>query len=171
MVFPLGPSFTLVNLPQDYQSNIPLYDSSNATTASQHVDKMNDYFDRNEIDDETVKLRLFAKSLRGEVRKWFKGLTLHSINDLQAFHQLFLNKWEVKKNDLQIIYDYKNLERNPGESVQAYWTRFNSVYNALPRDLKPPQGSDLNKFPEGFDPAMAYQLRERDPFTDRKSVV
>ena len=30
-------------------------------------------------------------------------------------------------------------------------------------DLKPSQGSDLNKFPEGFDPEMAYQLRERDP--------
>ena len=47
---------------------------------------MNDYFDRNEIDDETVKLRLFAQSLGGEERKWFKGLTPNSINDLQALH-------------------------------------------------------------------------------------
>ena len=37
----------LVNLPHDYQSKIPLYDDNNATTASQHVDKMNDYFDKN----------------------------------------------------------------------------------------------------------------------------
>ena len=44
---------------------IPLYDASGTTTASQHVDKMNDYFDRDEIDDETVKLRLFAQSLGG----------------------------------------------------------------------------------------------------------
>ena len=36
------------------------------------------------------------------------------------------------------------------------------MYNALSPDLKPPQGSTLNKFPEGFDPEMAYQLRERD---------
>ena len=43
--------------------------------------------------------------------------------------------------------------------------RFNNVYNALPPDLKPPQGSALNKFPEGFDPEMAYQLRETDPLT------
>ena len=63
----------LVNLPQDYQSKIQLYDASNATTASQHVDKMNDYFDRNEIDDKSFKLRLFAQILGGEVRKWFKG--------------------------------------------------------------------------------------------------
>ena len=33
---------------------------------------MDDYFDRQEIDDETVKLRMFAQSLGGEARKWFK---------------------------------------------------------------------------------------------------
>ena len=123
---------------------------------------MNDYFNRNEIDDETVKLKLFAQSLGGEARKWFKNLTPNSINDLQAFHQLFLNKWEVNKNPLQMLSDYKNIQINTRESVQAYCTRFNSVYNALPPDLKTPQGSDLNKFPEGFDPEMAYQLRERE---------
>ena len=94
---PLVLPVPLVNIPQDYQSKIPLYDANNATTTSQHVDKMNDYFDRNEIDDDYVKLRLFYQSLGGEARKWFKGLAPHSINDLQAFHQTFLNKWEVKK--------------------------------------------------------------------------
>ena len=97
---PLVLPLPLVNLPQDYQSKIPLYDASGATTTSQHVDKMNDYFDRSEIDDETVKLRLFAQSLGGEARKWFKSLTPNSITDLQALHQLFLNKWEVIKNPL-----------------------------------------------------------------------
>ena len=28
--------------------------------------------------------------------------------------------------------------------------------------MKPPQGMDLVKYPEGFDANMAYQLRERD---------
>ena len=96
------------------------------------------------------------------MRKWFKGLAPHSINDLQGFYQTFLNKWEVKKNPLQVLSDYKNLHRNTGESVQAYCTRFNSVYNALSPELKPPQGSALNKLPEGFDSDMTYQLRERD---------
>ena len=109
---------------------------------------MNEYFDRNEIHDKNVKLRLFAQSLGGEARKWFKSLTPNNINDLQALHQSFLNKWEVRKNPLQILSDYNNLKRNIGESVQNYCTRFNSVYNALPPNLKPPQGSVLAKFPE-----------------------
>ena len=116
---PLVLPIPLVNLPQDYQSKIPLYDASNTITASQHVDNMNDYFDRNEIDDDSVKLRLFAQSLGGEVRKWFKGLAPHSINDLQAFHQTFLNKWEVNNNPLQVLSNYKNLYRNTRETVQA----------------------------------------------------
>ena len=57
---PLALTVPLVNLPQDYQSKIPLYDANNATTASQHVDKMNDYFDINEIDDDSIRLRLFT---------------------------------------------------------------------------------------------------------------
>ena len=126
---------------------------------------MNDYFDRQEIYNETVKLRMFSQSLGGEARKWFKGLTPNSINDLPAFHQLLLNKWEVKRNPLQILFKYNDLKRNVGESVQDYCTRFNSVYNALPPNMKPPLGLALVKFPEGFNPYMAYQLRERDPLT------
>lgn len=70
-----------------------------------------------------------------------------------------------QRKPLQILSDYNNLERNTGESVQNYCTRFNSVYNALPLDLKPPQGLALAKFPKGFDLEMGYQLRERDPLT------
>ena len=31
--------------------------------------------------------------------------------------------------------------------------------------MKSPQGLALVKFPDGFDPDMAYQIRERDPLT------
>ena len=47
---------------------------------------MNDYFNKQEIDDETIKLRMFSQRLGGEARKWFKGLTPNSINDLLVFH-------------------------------------------------------------------------------------
>ena len=142
-----------------------MYDASNVTTASQHVDKLDDYFDRHEIDDEYVKIRLFAQSLGGEARKWFKGLTPNSINDLPSFHQLFLKKWEFKRKPLQILSEYNDLKIKSGESVQDYCTRFNSVYNALPPQMKPPQGLALMMFHEGFDLDMCYQLREREPLT------
>ena len=123
---------------------------------------MEDSFDYMEIADETIKMRIFAQSLGGDVKKWFKGLPPNSIHDLPSLYQTFINKWEVKTNPLQILAEYKNLKRNVGEIVHDYSTRFNSIYNALPPNMKPPQGLALVKYPEGFDADMAYQLRERD---------
>ena len=126
---------------------------------------MDDAFDYMEIEEETIKMTIFTQSLEGEAKKWFKRLTPNNINDLPSLYQTFINKWEIKNNPLQILLEYNKLKRNFGQSVQYYCTRFNSVYNALRPNIKPPPGLALAKFPEGFDPDMAYQLRERDPLT------
>ena len=99
------------------------------------------------------------------MRKWFRELPAGTINSLAVLHRQFLDHWEVKKNPLQILFEYENIKRNVGESVQDYCVRFNTNYNAIPADIKPPMGLDLIKFPDGFDPDMAYQLREKDPAT------
>jgi hypothetical protein len=49
--------------------------------------------------------------------------------------------------------------------VQDYCIRFNNIYNAIPVDIKPPQGLDLINFPDGFDADMSYQIRERNYVT------
>ena len=59
---------------------------------------MEDSFDYMEIYDETIKMRIFAQSLGGEVKKWFKNLPPSSIQDLPALYQTFINKWEVRAN-------------------------------------------------------------------------
>ena len=64
---------------------------------------MEDAFDYMEIEEEIVNMRIFAQSLGGDVKKWFKNLPPNNINDLPALHQTFINKWELKKNPLQII--------------------------------------------------------------------
>jgi len=124
---------------------------------------MNDYFDLQEVDEDDVKMKLFSQILSGEVRKWFKSLPIATINDLAAFNQSFLNRWETKKNPLQVLNEYKNIKRGPNETIEEYCDRFNRVYNAIPAAIKPPPELSLIHFLEGFDVNMAYQLRERDP--------
>ena len=118
-------------------------------------------------------MRLFTKTLAGDVRKWFISLPDNSIDSLEEFHQQFLNRWEKKKNPLQILSEYENIRRGPNETVQGYCTRFNSIYNAISVNLRPPHDLALIKFPDGFDIDMAYQLRERNPPTleEMQSVV
>ena len=83
----------LLPLPNDYQSKILHFTTNEPTTAQQYVYKMNDAFDYMEIEEETIKMRIFAQILGGEAKKWFKNLAPHSINDLLALHQTFINKW------------------------------------------------------------------------------
>jgi len=74
----------LANMPQDYQSKITLFDGTGPLIAQHHMDKLNDCFDLQEVDDESIKLIIFSQSLGGEVRKWFKSLPANSINDLSC---------------------------------------------------------------------------------------
>ena len=124
-------------MPQDYQSKIPQFDATTQYTAQQYINKIADYFELHEIDDFDVKMRLFAQTLTWEVKKWFKGLNPGSITDLAVFHGLFLNKWEKKKNPLQILFEFDAMKRAPNESVQDYCTRYNIVYNSILSNLKP----------------------------------
>lgn len=149
-------------MPTDYQRKIPLFDGTpQSITAQQHVDRMTDFFDLHEIDAENVTMRLFVQTVGGEVQKWFIALPAASITTLANIQRQFLDHWEIKKNPLQILSEYENIKRNVRESVQDYCVRFNMVYNAIPADIKPPMGLALIKFLDGFDPDMAYQLRER----------
>ena len=58
-------------------------------------------------------------------------------------------------------------------TIQGYYTRFNSIYNAIPVNVRSPLDLTLIKFPNGFDTNMAFQLRERNPPTleEMQSVV
>jgi hypothetical protein len=162
---PLVLAAPLHAMPQYYQMRLPQFDGIGPLSAQQHIDKMNDYFDLREVDEADVQMRLFAQSLTGEVKKWYKGLRAASILDLTAFQRIFLDRWEVNKNPLQILSEYENIRRNQGETVQDYCTHFNNLYNAIRTDIKPPQGLALIKFPDGFDADMSYQLRERNSTT------
>lgn len=110
-------------------------------------------------------MRLFVQTFVGEVKKWFIGLPAARIATLADLHTTFLNSWEMKKNPLQILSEYGKIKRNVGESVQDYCMRFNTVYNEIPDNLRPPVRLAMVKFMDGFDVDMAYQLREREPAT------
>lgn len=150
----------------DYQSKIQFFDGTpQSGPAQQHVDKMSDFFEQYEIDEENVTMRLFMQNFGGEVRKWFRALAARSIPTLKELQKQFLDRWEVKKDPLQTTSEYTKIMQNVDEPVQDYCNRFNMVYNVIPDDLRPSRKSSLLKFMDGFDSDMAYQLWEREPTT------
>jgi len=97
---------------------------------------MQDYFESYEIDDDSVIMKIFVQSLTGDVRTWFRSLQANSIADPEALYQMFINRWEKKKDPLHILGEYDTIKRGPQETVLDYCARFNSVYNAIPQNLR-----------------------------------
>ena len=161
------------DMPQDYQRKIAYFDGTSSYTAQQHTKKIMDYFENYEIDDDDVRMKFFVQSLTGEVRTWFRALGAHTIANPDTLYEAFLNRWEKNKDPLHILLEYDTLKRGPQEAVQDYCARFNNVYTAIPQNLRPPPDLALIKFFDGFDPNMAYQLRERAPASleDMQSIV
>ena len=72
------------------------------------MDRFEDFIDLKEVDHDDAKMRLFAQSLSGEAKWWFKELPTRSIPTFEAFQTLFLDRWEEKKSPLQILSQYNN---------------------------------------------------------------
>lgn len=89
---PLVLPIVLYDLPSKYAARIPTWGGDEEIIAEEQVDKFNDFADREEFDDEDVKLTLFAQTFIGEVRKWFKALTSGIIRNWVDFEDIFLRK-------------------------------------------------------------------------------
>lgn len=170
---PLQLPINLGAMPQDYQGKITYFDGTGSYIAQKHTKKMMDYFENYEIDDDDVRMKIFVQSLTSEVRTWFRALGAHTIVDPDTLYQDFLNRWEKMKDPLHILSEYDTLKRGPQEAIQDYCARFNNVYTAIPQNFRPPPDLASIEFPNGFDPDMAYQLRERAPASleDMQSIA
>ena len=100
---PLALPAVLHDLPQNYARKIPFYDGDGNFTARQHVDKFGDFVDLEVVDDDDVKMRLFAQSLSREAKKWFRDLPARSIATFEVFQTSFLERWDDKKIPLQML--------------------------------------------------------------------
>ena len=97
--------------PDNYAQGIRQFEAEGYIIAQQHLDRVLDFIDLEEVDYEDVKMMLFAQFFLGDVRKWFRGFLPNSIVNFQAFGNAFLRKWEDRKNPLQLLTQYNNMKR------------------------------------------------------------
>jgi hypothetical protein len=70
----------LHDLPVNYINNLPRFDGENGKiTAEKHIQNLEDFLDLYEVEDDDVCIRMFALSLQGKVKNWFKNLPAASI--------------------------------------------------------------------------------------------
>ena len=117
---PLNLPLVLHDLPMNYAQRIALYDGEGNVSARYHVDKFDDFIDLEEVDDEDVKMWLFAQSFYGEAKKWYKYFPPRSIRSFARFQTIFLEIWDDKQIPLQVLSQYNNLKKGGFESVHEF---------------------------------------------------
>ena len=59
-------------LPQGYGQRFPLIDENSSITAKQHIVKVIDFIDMEEVDEDDAKMRIIVHIFSGEVKVWFR---------------------------------------------------------------------------------------------------
>ena len=108
---PLDLHAVLHDLPLNYDQKISLYDGERNVSARYHMGKFDDFIDLEEVDHEDVNMRLFAQSLSGEAKKWYKYLPARPIPNFVDFQTAFLERWDDKQSPLQVLSQYNNLKK------------------------------------------------------------
>jgi hypothetical protein len=106
-------------------------------------------------------MSLFAKSILGEFRKWFKSLPVTNIPNFDNFETILLGRWCNNKNPLQLLTQYNNLKRLPIETFQEFSTKFMKVYNSIPDQVKPPPRAAQVHYVDAFKSEFSLLLRQR----------
>jgi hypothetical protein len=94
----------LHDLPANYGNNLPRFDGENMKiTVEKHIQSLEDFLDLFEVEEDDVCIRMFAVSLQGKVKDWFKNLPAASIDNFHQFVKNFLDQWVIMRNVFLIL--------------------------------------------------------------------
>ena len=145
----------------DYQEFMPKFNGIEGVTAEEHLEAFYSYGDNLDINEEDVWMRVFVQSLDGEVRKWFRELPPRSIADIEALDDVFLKHWGNNKDLLFYHDEFGNLQREDGELLSEFNSRFNHMYNRMPAEVRPTPTSAMLTYANTFNSQFCLLLRER----------
>lgn len=89
---------------ESYYKYLPRFDGEygNITTEI-HIYIFESFLDLFEVDEDDVSIRIFALSLQGKAKEWFKNLPVASNFDFHQFVKIFLDKCMIKRNPFLIL--------------------------------------------------------------------
>jgi hypothetical protein len=144
----------------DYMKYLPRFDNEGEKTTEENLTAYYSFADNFQVDYDDVWMRLFVKSLDGEVGKWFRNIRDNSISTITDLDATFLRKWGDKKDDLYDMTKFSNLRRKKGETVSKFSQIFNRMYQKIPNDIKPDERLANVTYVNSFDADFCFILRE-----------
>jgi len=93
----------LNNFPDEYLKHLPRFNGQTSFYVEDHFTAFLEFVDNMNIEHEDVYMRLFFRSLEGNVRIWFRQLRARSIPTWNELINIFKNQWGFKKNHVYYL--------------------------------------------------------------------
>ena len=68
---------------------------------------------------------------------WFVGLDPVSVDFIDALKNVFLNKWQVKKEVHFLLNDLTNINKNENETIDEFNAIYDNILQYIPISHKP----------------------------------
>jgi len=118
--------------PLNFFEYLPMFIGGDHITVEKNLEDFQNFIDNFEIMHEDVVMRIFFKSLFGDVALWFRNLESCSIGSWTDFHYTFFKYWgEYKSLDLYLSEFYA-LKKESDEIVTKFNRRFQGFYLNMP---------------------------------------
>jgi hypothetical protein len=132
----------------------------------EHVAHLSDAFEAYNVRvHEDVVLKLFAKSLKGDARQWFRKLPAKSINSWDDLMKVFMGTWDVKVDVKFMLNALYEIKKKKNEAVIEFDLRFPHVLDKILDDMRPNDHVVLYYYMNAFEPHFGYALKEKEPNT------
>jgi hypothetical protein len=147
--------------PPNFVEYLPWFTREDHVSAEKHLGAFANFVDNLEIIHEDVVMRLFSKSLTGEVALWFRDLEPGSIGSWTDFYYVFSKYWDENKSLDQYLADFYTLRRGEGEVLPIFNRRFYNVYHSMPIEIHPTEVASMVQYTMAQHPNLFLYLRER----------
>ena len=130
-------------------------------TTEKHVEAFEHFVDLFEIDHDDLCLRIFAKSLQGDVKKWFTHLQFESIDSWTELREVFLSFWGERKSCSLLLSEFYAMRKMQNETISTFNRRFFHLYHKMPRYFQPPEGVAKLYYANSLHSDLSLHLLER----------
>jgi hypothetical protein len=106
---PLKMPLILHGSPPNFINYLPMFNGEDRVSAKKHLMTFENFVDNFEIIHEDVVMRIFCKSLFGDVALWFRNMESFSICSCTDFYGAFLRYWGENKSFDQYLTEFNAL--------------------------------------------------------------
>jgi hypothetical protein len=92
-------------MPPRYEKWLPRFIGNDGVIVEDHMDHFWAFFQLHPISDdaEDLAMKLFSATLHGNARKWYDNLPNANITSMDQLEETFLNKWNIKIEDIRML--------------------------------------------------------------------